>query len=196
MKPSLVRFRVLGIAVLVSLLLSSIPPLAAPPAQARSRSLAATAFGPAIPPDVPSKPIQVEAPPVPHPEPPPPSLPAQAPIQLPSQQHHVPLAFVPNVGQSTDAVRFQVRAMGGTTFFTDDELVLTLPAPRPSPTTTAILAQEPAQEPSPTPPLQVLHLRFDDANRSPQITGSERLPGVVNYLLGDDPSHWRTQVPS
>src|SRR4030095_12101777 len=27
------------------------------------------------------------------------------------------------------------------------------------------------------------------------LAGSERLPGVVNYFVGADPTNWRTQVP-
>ena len=40
----------------------------------------------------------------------------------------LPLSFVPNAGQTEPAARFQAHAMGGTLFFTPDEVVLSLPA--------------------------------------------------------------------
>ncbi len=42
----------------------------------------------------------------------------------------------------------------------------------------------------------VLRMRLVGANPAPQITGREVLPGKVNYLLGKDPSKWRTGVPT
>jgi hypothetical protein len=42
----------------------------------------------------------------------------------------------------------------------------------------------------------VLRLRFAGSNPSPQITGAEKLPGRVDYFIGDNPSKWRTNVPS
>ena len=39
----------------------------------------------------------------------------------------LPLSFVPNVGQTDQAVHFQVNSFGGTLFFTPQEVVLSLP---------------------------------------------------------------------
>ncbi len=81
------------------------------------------------------------------------------------------------------------------TFFTADELVLTLPAPQLPPTQTNTLAA-PAEPDAPTPPAPlVVRQRFAGATRTPTLSGVERLPGEVNYLLGDDPDQWHTQVP-
>ncbi|MEP7336913.1 MAG: hypothetical protein ABI977_04160 [Acidobacteriota bacterium] len=33
------------------------------------------------------------------------------------------------------------------------------------------------------------------ANPNPTITGVDKLPGISNYLLGNDPAKWRTSVP-
>jgi hypothetical protein len=41
-----------------------------------------------------------------------------------------------------------------------------------------------------------LALRFVRAGRHAQLRGAERAPGTVNYLRGDDPSRWRTNVPT
>ena len=87
----------------------------------------------------------------------------------------LPLPFVPNAGQTDPAVRFQVHDMGGTIFFTASEVVLALP------TTTQA-----------SPPIVRLH--FEGANPAPAMTGAERLPGIVNYLIGNDPALWRTNI--
>src|SRR5262249_5590233 len=34
------------------------------------------------------------------------------------------------------------------------------------------------------------------ANPTPQLAGLDRLPGTSNYLLGNDPSRWHTDIPN
>src|SRR5207248_972062 len=46
------------------------------------------------------------------------------------------------------------------------------------------------------PPPSVVRMRFLGANPGPEITGSEPLPGIVNYFLGSDPAKWRTNLPT
>lgn len=89
----------------------------------------------------------------------------------------LPLSFIPNAGQIDPAVRFQTHDMGGTVFFTADEVVLVLPAAGPDTSS-------------------VLRLHFVGANPAPQVASAEQLPGVVNYFTGRDPAAWRTNVPT
>jgi Beta-propeller repeat/HYDIN/CFA65/VesB-like, Ig-like domain/Abnormal spindle-like microcephaly-assoc'd, ASPM-SPD-2-Hydin len=42
----------------------------------------------------------------------------------------------------------------------------------------------------------VVRLKLLGANRSPQITATEKLPGHTSYFLGNDPRHWHTNVPN
>ena len=91
----------------------------------------------------------------------------------------LPLAFVPNVGQFNPGVRMQTRGMGGTLSFVTDGIVLDLP----SITSKAV---------APTG----VHLQFVGATTSTRIIGSMRLPGDVSYYRGNDPAHWRTNVPA
>src|SRR6185436_14451229 len=42
----------------------------------------------------------------------------------------------------------------------------------------------------------VVRLGFEGANPTPTVQGAERLPGIVNYFLGNDPARWRTNVPT
>jgi hypothetical protein len=39
-------------------------------------------------------------------------------------------------------------------------------------------------------------MRFEGANPQAEMVGLEKLPGIVNYILGEDPSKWRTNIPS
>ena len=89
----------------------------------------------------------------------------------------LPLSFVPNVGQTDHAVHFQVHDRGSTIFLTSDEAVLALPATE----TTALSA---------------VRLRFEGANPNPAVVGVDRLPGVVNYFVGNNPTRWHTDLPT
>jgi len=39
-------------------------------------------------------------------------------------------------------------------------------------------------------------MQLVDANAAPTVAGLEELTGKANYLLGNDPSQWRTDVPT
>jgi hypothetical protein len=47
-----------------------------------------------------------------------------------------------------------------------------------------------------SPSARSIRVQFVGAKRSSRVTGLARLPGHVNYLLGDDPSRWRSNVPT
>src|SRR6266540_3392491 len=107
----------------------------------------------------------------------------------------LPLSFVPNVGQTDTAVRFLVRNSGGTLFFGSDEAVLAIPLPDP---TTPISNENDTDLPVArrVAGQAVARLRFDRTNPSPQLQAETPLPGVVNYLIGDDSSQWHINVPT
>ena len=42
----------------------------------------------------------------------------------------------------------------------------------------------------------VLRMKLLDANQAPQAKGLGKLPGTSNYFIGNDPKHWRTNVPN
>lgn len=85
----------------------------------------------------------------------------------------LPLAFVPNAGQSDSRVLYEARGGGATFFFTRSEVVLSFTRGGRG---------------------HAVVLRFVDANRRVEVAGGLPLPGKVNYLLGKDPSRWRTGV--
>jgi hypothetical protein len=109
----------------------------------------------------------------------------------------LPLAFIPNMGQTDPAVRFQVKSMGGMIFFTPGEVVLSLPAPSQTTLDHTRNRRDTRHGPEASRPApNVLRLRFAGANVSPNITGVDSLPGSANFLIGNDPSAWHTDLPT
>jgi hypothetical protein len=195
------RVRALLRLVVLSLLIGLIPPAATPQAQAHSAAIAGppaanastlTATAQATPPK------QIASTPVPHPEPPPPSIPAKAPIAPASSLGfgRLPLVFTPNAGQTDPSVRYHVRGLGGNIFFTPQDVVFTLPT---SPRTRRQVADKgnpPIITATNPVTMSVLHLRYEGANSAPSLTAVNRLPGTVNYLIGNDSAKWHTNLPT
>ncbi len=91
---------------------------------------------------------------------------------------NIPLHFEPNQGQvAASEVDFIARSGGYTVLTTPEGLILLLPA-----------TEEDAG--------QTLRVSLEGANPYPQVNSADLLPGVSNYLLGNDPTQWRTNVPN
>lgn len=90
----------------------------------------------------------------------------------------LPLSFEANRGQAPPEVAFLARLGASTLFLTRQEAVLEM---RPDP-----------HAPS-TPPVR---WRAVGANPDPVIEGTDRLPGLSNYLIGSDPSGWHVGIPT
>jgi len=106
----------------------------------------------------------------------------------------LPLSFEANRGQTDKRVNFLSRGSGYTLFLTPTEAVLRLARPEPK-----------AKSEWPAPKgagkqLQrtgtVLRMQLVGANSQPQGKGMGELPGKVNYLIGNDPMQWHTDVPT
>jgi Bacterial Ig-like domain (group 1)/Beta-propeller repeat len=89
----------------------------------------------------------------------------------------LPLAFVPNSGQTEAPVRFSARAVGASFYFTQTEAILSF----------AKAADHRRI---------VLGLAFLGANPETRLEGRGLLPGKVNYLIGSDPKKWHTNISS
>jgi hypothetical protein len=83
----------------------------------------------------------------------------------------LPLQFEANAGQTDARVEFLSRGPGYTLFLSGREAVVSLRSSG------------------------VVRMQLRGA-RDADGTGEEQLPGTVNYLLGNDPSRWRTDVPT
>jgi hypothetical protein len=81
----------------------------------------------------------------------------------------VPMAFEANVGQTHPQVKFVSRGPAYSLFLTSHD---------------AVLAHGP----------DVIRLVFRGASPHPAIVPLDRLPGGMNYLIGNDPSAWRKGV--
>lgn len=92
----------------------------------------------------------------------------------------LPLAFEPNVGQTNAPASFLVRARNHTVFVGPDNLTFSL------------YSRE-----NPAAPLtsQIVRVRFEGANQNASMQGGELLPGHSNYLIGQDPAQWHTNIP-
>jgi hypothetical protein len=134
-----------------------------------------------------------------------PTSPRAAKLPVVADYGKLPLSFEANQGQADPQVKFLSRGQGYSLFLTPTEAVLQLrnadfglrnedqrdfrgPGPNPqsalrTPHSAAVSAVN-------------LRLRLVGANRSPRIRGLEELPGKSNYFIGNDPSKWRTNVPT
>ena len=105
---------------------------------------------------------------------------------------NVPLSFIPNLGQTDPDVRFHVQGLGGMLFFASREVVLSLPNHGADVDHTTLSASRNAAQSDST----VLSLHFEEANPSVYLTGVDPLPGHVNFMIGNDPAQWQTQIPT
>jgi Beta-propeller repeat len=111
----------------------------------------------------------------------------------------LPLAFEPNEGQARPGVMFLARGAGYGAMLTRRGFVLSLTG-----------AEHGAHERSsegkaksargtdnlPSEEVRLLRVRLKGANLSARIEGEQRLPGVTNYLIGNDRTKWHTRIPN
>ncbi len=123
--------------------------------------------------------------------------------QLLSAYGQLPLSFEANEGQTAAQVRFLTHANGGTLFLTSGGAVLSL--------TNAVGEGEAPAEPGTTGSLPgsrlggslplpasttgvALALNLVGANPNASVVGLDKLAGVSNYFIGNDPSQWHTDI--
>ena len=92
-----------------------------------------------------------------------------------SSYRALPLAFVRNNGQLDRRVRYSAQAEGERVYLTRSAVTLALAVGRRG---------------------LALRLAFLGAAPDATITGAERSPGRVSYLIGNDPSRWQQNLPS
>ncbi len=93
----------------------------------------------------------------------------------------LPIVFEPNVGQTDPSVGFVSRGSGYTMFLTGAEAVLKIQ-------TTGNKGDDAK--------VAAIRMNILGANRAAVSTGLEPTGGVTNYLIGNDPSLWHTDIPS
>ncbi|HEX8352382.1 MAG TPA: SBBP repeat-containing protein [Pyrinomonadaceae bacterium] len=144
----------------------------------------------------------------------PPLVGAEAPPPAPGERTletygRIPLSFEANRGQAESSVDFLARGAGYALFLRPAEAVLVL-SPRSDGAKAKGRAPKRAGEDAPLEagdgsasarglspsPQSVLRMRLLGADESAAAEGADELAGKVNYLVGDDPAGWRTQVPT
>ncbi len=108
----------------------------------------------------------------------------------------LPLSFEANQGQADHNVRFLSRGSGYTFFLTPGEAVLAFSSDRTNTNTNTNTNKDRANKDRVNEDQAVLHMRLDGSNSSARVSGVDRLPGTSNYFFGQDPSQWRTGVPT
>jgi RHS repeat-associated protein len=100
----------------------------------------------------------------------------------------LPLSFEPNVGQTDSLVDFLSRGVGYTLFLTPGEAVLSLEQPAG--------ATASPDAPAEAPVANTLRMQLVGSNPRAVATGSDELVAKSNYLTGNDPRQWHTDVPN
>ena len=113
----------------------------------------------------------------------------------------LPLSFELNRGQTNAQVKFLSRDNGYSLFLTPKEAVLELRTPEGGQEkakrgeSQSSTAKEVNSKALNTTQTAVLRMRLVGANSAPEVVGEEELPGKSNYLHGDDPKKWLTNIP-
>src|SRR5258706_6516411 len=84
----------------------------------------------------------------------------------------IPLSFEPNMGQEPAEVRYLARGSSYTLYLAGAEMLLSGNHQAP------------------------LRMKFVGADLAPRIVGESQQVSTSNYLVGNDPSEWRTSVPN
>ena len=115
----------------------------------------------------------------------------------------IPLSFEANRGQADDSVNFLARGAGYTLFLKPAEATFILSRQQAAPsskfhTSKQSVGDAPINSGGEETPnaSAVLRMKLVGADPSAAAEGVEELAGKVNYLIGDDPSRWRTDVPT
>lgn len=109
----------------------------------------------------------------------------------------MPMSFELNQGQADGAVKYISRGHGYQVFLTADEAVLVLQTPKENSQSRRI-REERGYEPRDLPEITSSALRFKlpNSRSAGQISADGLLPGQSNYLVGNDPQNWHTQIPN
>jgi hypothetical protein len=110
-----------------------------------------------------------------------------------SDLSEIAMSFVPNKGQTDPAVHFHAQEGNSTLFFTSNEVIFMLPDPLPI---KEKRDQGDSSDSTTTVFYTSLHLQFDGAYHESTVKGAKLLPGTTNYLIGNDPHKWLTNIPT
>ncbi len=115
----------------------------------------------------------------------------------------LPPTFVPNAGQLPPQVRYSSHGPGYAIYLTPRRLVLSLGSRMDDPPTAAKTGLESPREPLTEGAVggrargsMTLALELVGSRGDVEIRGVEQATGIVNIFRGDDPTRWRTRLPT
>ena len=104
-----------------------------------------------------------------------------------------PLFFEPGYLQSNGPINFIARGPNYQLVLAPAEVNFILRKPELSPAPGSVRRDEALALRS--APARVVRIAFEGADLQADISGADQMEGAINYLVGDSPSQWRTQVP-
>ena len=106
----------------------------------------------------------------------------------------LPMSFELNQGQTDEQVKFMCRGSGYSVFLNSGEVVTALRKPLVDEKSAKSQPAESRKQEMTTD--TVLGMKFVGGNPQPLVAGVDELPGKVNYLIGNDPTKWNTDIPT
>ena len=105
-----------------------------------------------------------------------------------------PLSFEANVGQADKSVKFVARGVGYQLHLTSTQAVLSLNKQAGGKNKQSEKNLRPRQNSRTSSVSDVVRMTLLNARPDATVSGEGVLPGKANYLLGNDPQFWRTNV--
>jgi len=114
---------------------------------------------------------------------------------------NLPLSFEENRGQTAREVRYVSHGSGYELFLTPQEAVLALRSPvhidlSPRNLFATLRGLRDARRTHQATTTAVLRMRLEGTNPESKVIGIDKMPGKVNYFIGNDPKKWQTDVPT
>ena len=109
------------------------------------------------------------------------------------QYGKIPLSFEPNVGQSDSQVQYIARGSGYSLFLTPSETVFLL---KSGSAKISDSSKSPLSGAAQFERGSSLRLQFLNSKSGAALSATNKLPGKINYLTGNDPKSWHTNIPT
>ena len=116
------------------------------------------------------------------------------PVGVAADYGKLPLSFEANQGQSGGAVKFLSRGDGYSLFLTEDAAVLSLS--KGGRGLTHPTSQKRAMGHPESGHGDVVRMELVGSSQAASVSGADKLPGIVNYFIGNDANKWHAGVPT
>ena len=121
------------------------------------------------------------------------SPPYPSPARSAARYGDLPLSFESNQGQAASGVRFVARGSGYSLSLTDSAAVLSLAKHVPK----ERIWSGPGNASGNVPRRSaVVRMKLSGASVHPRVEGEDRLEGIANYFIGNDPARWVQGIPT